>query len=206
MNEYIGAVTLVQAFNEIHRHQGFIEWEKWEILSRATDNKFQLDDTIKSNISLIQSSINTEKVIRITGHSGLGKTRLVLESFRETSLQKAIVYLNLEGSLDITEIKNYILSYQDSQDGIIVIDNCDVKSHMILSGIAKPTGSIKIITIGLDDSSSIQDLKIKIERNKQRTLIKDIIQNKIGLTHQPSDIEYINTISEGYLKTKLKGE
>lgn len=198
VNENIGAVTLVQAFNDIHRHQGFIEWEKWEILSRATDNKFQIDDTVKGNILLIQKSISTEKVIRITGHSGLGKTRLVLESFRGIGLQKSVVYLNLEGSLDITEIKNYILSYQDSQDGIIVIDNCDVKSHMILSGIAKPTGNLKIITIGLDDSNSIQDLKIRVERNKQRELVREIVQNKIGSTHQPSDIEYITTISEGY--------
>jgi len=198
VNENIGAVTLVQSFNDIHRHQGFIEWEKWEILSRATENNFQLDDTVKSNISLIQKSINIEKVIRITGHSGLGKTRLVLESFRGTHLQKSVVYLNLEGSLDITEIKNYLLSYQDSQNGIIVIDNCDLKSHMILSGIAKPTGNLKIITIGLDDSNSLQDLKIKIERNKQRDLVKEIVQNKIGSTHQPSDIEYITSISEGY--------
>ncbi|MBS1775502.1 MAG: hypothetical protein JSS64_04390 [Bacteroidetes bacterium] len=198
VNENIGAVTLVQAFNDIHRHQGFIEWEKWEILSRATDNKFQIDETVKGNIALIQKSISTEKVIRITGHSGLGKTRLVLESFRGIGLQKSVVYLNLEGSLDITEIKNYILSYQDSQDGIIVIDNCDVKSHMILSGIAKPTGNLKIITIGLDDSNSIQDLKIRVERNKQRELVKEIVQNKIGSTHQLSDIEYITTISEGY--------
>lgn len=198
VNENIGAVTLVQAFNDIHRHQGFVEWDKWEILSRATDNKFQLDDTVNSNISLIQKSINTEKVIRVTGHSGLGKTRLVLESFRGKDTQKSVVYLNLEGSLDITEIKNYILSYQDSQDGIIVIDNCDVKSHMILSGIVKPTGNLKIITIGLDDSNSIQDLKIRIERNKQRTIVKEIVQSKIGSTHQPSDIEYISTISEGY--------
>jgi hypothetical protein len=198
VNENIGAVTLVQAFNGIHRHNGFIEWEKWEILSRAKDNKYQLDDTIKSNISEIIKSINNEKVIRITGHSGLGKTRLVLESFRGTALKKAVVYLNLEGSLDITEIKNFLLSYQDSQDGIIVIDNCDVKSHLILSGIAKPTGNLKIITIGLDDSNSIQDLKIRVERNKQRTLVKEIIQNKLGSTHQPSDIEYISTISEGY--------
>jgi hypothetical protein len=198
VNEYIGAVSLVQAFNDIHRHQGFVEWEKWEKLSRATDNMFQIDETIKSNISLIRTSINSEKVIRITGHSGLGKTRLVLESFRGTSLQKAIVYLDLAGSLDISEIKKYIYSYQDSQDGIIVIDNCDVRSHEILSGIAKPTGNIKIITIGLDDSKSIQDLKIRVERNKQRVLVKEIIQNKIGSTHQPSDIEYITTISEGY--------
>ena len=42
---------------------------------------------------------------------------------------------------------------------------------MILSDVAKPTGNLKIITLGLDDSNSIQDLKIRIERNKQRELV-----------------------------------
>lgn len=198
VNEYIGAVTVVQGFNGIQRPQGFIDWNKWEILARATENKFQVDSTIFDNMILLEKSILTERVIRVTGHSGLGKTRLVLEAFRSSDLIKSIVYYNLEGSENIFEIKNYILSYQDSQDGIIVIDNCDVKSHLILSGIAKPTGSLKIITLGLDDSTSIQDLKIKIDRDNQRTLVKEIVQSKIGTTHQPSDIEYITTISEGY--------
>lgn len=198
VNEYIGAVTLVQGFNGIQRPLGFVVWDKWVILTKAAENEFQVDDTINNNILLIQNSIKSEKVIRVTGHSGLGKTRLVLEAFRYSDLKKSIVYYNLEGNENISEIKNYILSHQDTQDGIIVIDNCDVRSHMILSGIAKPTGNLKIITLGLDDSNSIQDLKIRIERNKQRDLVREIVQNKIGSTHQPSDIEYITTISEGY--------
>lgn len=198
VNEYIGAVTLVQGYNGIQRPLGFVEWDKWEILARATDNKFQADSIIAGNMSLLEKSILTEKVIRVTGHSGLGKTRLVLEAYRSSDLKKSIVYYNLEGSENISEIKNYILSYQDSQDGIIVIDNCDVRSHLILSAITKPTGTLKIITLGLDDSTSIQDLKIKIDRDNQRSLVKEIVQSKIGTTHQPSDIQYITAISEGY--------
>jgi hypothetical protein len=197
VNEYIGAVTLVQKFNGIHRHQGFVEWEKWEIHSRANENTFQIDETVRNNMSLIQS-INIEKVIRVTGHSGLGKTRLVLEAFRNTDLKKSVVYLNLEGSSDISKIQEYIISYQDSQDGIIVLDNCDVRSHLILSALIKTTGILKIITIGFEDNNAIQDFKIKIDRNEQRNIVKEIIQSKIGSTHQPSDVEYINAISEGY--------
>jgi len=198
VNLYIGAVTIVQGFNGIQRPQGFVEWNKWQILARATENIFQVDSTIVDNMTLLEKSILTESVIRVTGHSGLGKTRLVLEAFRSSDLKKTIVYYNLEGSENISEIKNYILSYQDSQDGIIVIDNCDVKSHLILSGLVKEIGSLKIITLGLDDSTSVQDLKIKIDRDNQRALVKEIVQSKIGTTHQPSDIEYITTISEGY--------
>jgi hypothetical protein len=198
VNNYIAAVTIVQGFNGIHRPLGFVEWDKWKILTRAAENKFQVDLIINRNIDLLQKSILIERVIRVTGHSGLGKTRLVLEAFRNTDLKKSIVYFNLEGSENTSQIQNYILSYQDTQEGIIVIDNCDVKGHLILSSIAKVTGGLKLITLGLDDSNSIQDLKIKIDRDNQRELVKEIIQDKIGTTHAPSDIEYINTISEGY--------
>jgi len=197
-NEYIAAVTLVQAFNGVARPFGFSVWDKWAILHKANENAFQIDKKIETNLNLLRESIVTEKVIRVTGHSGLGKTRLVLEAFRNNDLTNSIVYYNLEGSENIAELKGYILSHQDTQDGIIVIDNCDVRSHIILSDIVKPMGDLKIITIGLDDSKSIQDLKIKIERNEQRDVVKEIVLAKIGLTHQQSDIEYINTISEGY--------
>lgn len=197
-NEYIAAVTLVQAFNGVNRPFGFSVWDKWAILHRANENAFQIDNKIETNLKLLSESIVKEKVIRVTGHSGLGKTRLVLEAFRNSDLTNSVVYYDLEGSENIAELKGYILSHQDTQDGIIAIDNCDVRSHNILSAIVKPMGDLKIITIGLDDSNSIQDLKIKIERNEQRQIVKEIVQAKIGLTHQPSDIEYINTISEGY--------
>ncbi len=130
-NEYIGAITIVQGFNGIHRPLGFCTWEKWKILAKASATKFQTDTTISTNISLIRDSIKNEKVIRITGHSGLGKTRLVLEAFNESSLKHSLVYFDQEGNIDISEVKNYILNYQDTQDGIIIVDNCDIKAHSI---------------------------------------------------------------------------
>lgn len=198
VNEFIAAVTLVQGLNGIHRPQGFVDWDKWNVLSKAHETNFQIDDVVKNNMTLIESSITKEKVIRVTGHSGIGKTRLVFESFRNSSLKKSLVYLDLEGSENINELRRYILSHQDTQEGIIVVDNCDSRSHQILSGIAKPTGSIRLVTLGLDDIHAIQDLKIKLDRDNQRNLVKDIVTAKIGSSHNPSDIEYITTISEGY--------
>lgn len=98
----------------------------------------------------------------------------------------------------IAEIKTYLISSQDTQNGIIIIDNCNFKSHMILSEIAKSSGNIKIITIGLDDSDSIEDSKIKLDRDNQKEIVKEIIKDKIGLSHQGNDIEYLTDLCEGY--------
>jgi len=204
VNEHIGAVVLVQEFNGIQRMQGFITWNRWEILSKAKETTFQVDENISININSIREGIINENIIRITGHSGLGKTRLVLEAFREFGLQDSLVYLNLEGNSNISEIKNYIFSYQETQNGIIILDNCDASSHVALSEIVKSFGNIKIITIGLDDSNSIQDLKIKIDRENQRSLVREIVYEKLKTTHQPSDIEYICKVSEGYPGMAIK--
>jgi len=197
-NQYIAAVTLVQGFNGIHRPQGFKIWEKWYATSKANETAYQTNNIILTNIKLIQDSISSEKVIRVTGQSGLGKTRLVLETFRENPLMKSVIYYDLAGMNSIAEIKTYLLNYQDTQDGIIVIDNCDSKSHIVLSEIAKSSGNIKIITIGLYDSDSIEDSKIRLDRDNQKEIVKEIIKTKIGHSHQSNDIEYLSELCEGY--------
>ena len=196
-NKYISAVTLVQGFRGITRPQGFILWEKLNILNRFNENEFVADDTINANVDHIRGSIIEEKVLRVYGHSGLGKTRLVFEAFRDNDLQQSMVYYNHEGSTDISQIKNYILSHQEKQRGIIVIDNCDVKTHNILSNLVKSVGELRIITIGFDDNSSVEELKIKVDSKNQKDLVKEIIETKLP-DHKPSDKEYVNTISEGY--------
>ncbi len=198
VNDYIAAVTLVQEFNGIHRPLGFKVWDKWEETSKSKETKYQSNDIVLANIKLIQDSIITERVIRVTGQSGLGKTRLVLEAFRNSVLQKSIVYYDLAGMPSIAEIKTYLISSQDTQDGIIIIDNCDFKSHIILSDIAKSSGNIKIISIGPDDSDSIEDSKIKLDRDDQKEIVKEIIKDKLGLSHQSNDIEYLTDLCEGY--------
>ena len=197
-NQYIAAVTLVQGFNGIHRPQGFKIWEKWYATSKADETTYQTNGIILTNIKLIQDSISSEKVIRVTGQSGLGKTRLVLETFRGSDWKKSVVYYDLAGMQSIAEIKTYLLNYQDTQDGIIIIDNCDFKSHLILSEIAKSSGNIKIITIGLYDSDSIEDSKIRLDRDNQKEIVKEIIKTKIGHSHQSNDIEYLTELCEGY--------
>jgi hypothetical protein len=59
-------------------------------------------------------------------------------------------------------------------------------------------GYLKIVTIGLDDIRSIEDVKIKLDKYSQRDTVKNIIQHKLGDTRQQSDLNYIANLSEGY--------
>jgi len=203
VNNFISTVTLVQGFNNMTRPFGFRIWEGWEKHSKAKDNLFQTDENTNNNIDLIKQ-INDKKCIRVSGHSGLGKSRLVLEAFRESNLKNSVVYYDLEGGEDITGLKNFIISHQNAKEGIIVIDNCDSKRHIVLSSLVKDEGNIRIITIGFDDNASIDDSKIRLERDKQKKIVQEIVEHKIGDKRIDTDIRHIVGISEGYPAMAIK--
>lgn len=203
VNEHSSVVTLVQKLNDIHRPLGFRTWDELNIDIKADETPYQNTTVIDSNIQLIQSSIDSEKVIRIIGHSGLGKTRLILEAFRDKdatskALNQQFVYYDVGASANVGEIYNYVVSHRQNQFGIIVVDNCDVEAHNKLSEVIKPQGSLKLITVGLEDSRSIEDGKIKLNREDQRDLVRKIVEGKLSQSHNPSDIEYVTNLCEGY--------
>jgi hypothetical protein len=202
VNEYIRAILLVQEFNGIKRPLGFRSWEEWGVDIRVNESPYQKNALIDAWLELIQKTLIDENVIRIAGHSGLGKTRLVFETFRAENgglpLQNRMAYYDLGITANHDEITNYIISHRLQQSGIIVIDNCDIEAHQKLSSIAKPQGNIKIITIGLDDKKSLDDFRIRLDRNEQKDLVSAIVNLKLGTTHSISDREYIINLSEGY--------
>jgi uncharacterized membrane protein YheB (UPF0754 family) len=113
-------------------------------------------------------------------------------------LNQQFVYYDVGASRNSGEIFNYIIAHRQSQFGIIIVDNCDVDTHNKLSEIIKPQGSLKLITIGLEDSRSIEDSKIKLSREEQRDLVRKIVEEKLSQSHNPSDIEYVTNLCEGY--------
>ena len=201
VNEYIEAVLFVQQCNGITRPTGFITWPELGLELNEAETPFQSNATTDSNITTIRTAIENEKAIRISGHSGLGKTRLVFETFGPRSVQPAVtsglVYYDVGLTSNSAEISKYIISHRNKQHGTIVIDNCDAQTHQELSKLVRSQGNIKIITLGFDDSRSIEDPKIRLDRNNQRDLVSSIVEQKLG-SHDTSDKEYIKNLSEGY--------
>lgn len=201
-NQFLSAVVFVQRCNNITRPLGFRSWDELRFDVKETATPFQSNTVVEANILGIKTSIQNEKVLRISGHSGLGKTRLLLESFRPdvhlSIFPSDMTYYDVGMSANSAEIANYIVSHRNYQHGIIVVDNCDAETHDKLSEIIKAIGHLKLITIGFDSRRSSQDLHIRLDRNNQRDLVALIVDQKLSQSHSQTDREYIKTLSEGY--------
>lgn len=76
---------------------------------------------------LTQIRSNSEN-LRICGLSGLGKTRMVLEAFRDTSVKHLYAYWDCQNEADFEVIKKKLsFMFEHYQEMVLVFDNCDVE-------------------------------------------------------------------------------
>ncbi|MBK6543786.1 MAG: hypothetical protein IPG12_00650 [Saprospiraceae bacterium] len=197
VNENIGSVAFVQDLNDIRRLEGFRTWNEWAKTLEGAEVKYQRDATIDNNLSAIIDSIIIGKPFRLIGHSGLGKTRLALEAFRQIEFMRTqVLYFEIGINGQLVDLTNFIISNK-TKDGIIVIDGCDEEEHQILSGLVKKLSKFKLLTIDIANESNELSY-LKLERNFQREIVKKIIDDFLGLSHDQSDRDYLSNLCEGY--------
>jgi len=83
--------------------------------------------------------------VHITGVSGLGKTRLVMEAVRGQQFEPLVVYAP---SADQFEVVNLIQLQSQGRTSVVVIDECDGKQHELYAGILQTGANIRLVTIG----------------------------------------------------------
>ena len=86
--------------------------------------------------------------LRLTGVSGLGKTRLALETFRDSGRETLIVYLKADAT------PHTVLTHLLSQGriAIVVVDECTRDQHKSLAEMIPAGSGLRLITIGEQDS------------------------------------------------------
>jgi len=202
-NQYIAAILKVQQFNGITRPVAFRTWKEIGQDIREKETTYRPNTDLSTAMAAIRSGIMNDKVYRVHGHSGLGKTRFIYETFRPVDtavagLSDMFVYFDVEATGKLNDVAGYIISHRDKQHGIEIIDNCDAATHIKLSALIKPHEGLKLITVGLDDSREIVDPKIRLIRDNQKGLVQEIIDEKLDKTHTQADREYLGTVCEGY--------
>lgn len=113
------------------------EWEKYDDFLTPYETSQLLDEKIRE---LRNYFTGVKKIARIIGLSGLGKTRLALETFRpptdiRNDMEQQIrsnqtIYLDANSIEDIVPL---IIQWRNNNlTGIIVVDNCDLRLHQAL--------------------------------------------------------------------------
>ncbi|MFC3965464.1 hypothetical protein [Nocardia jiangsuensis] len=120
------------------------DFEVW-----SSSSRHQSDWVEKDRIRVIEELrkyIDTDAVIRVSGVSGVGKTRTVLEAIRGHDQVNLVAYI---GESDSLSSAVYIQDLaKQGRAAIVVADQCDSQKHETLAS-ALPSGSrIKLVTIG----------------------------------------------------------
>lgn len=173
--------------------------EDWKNIERNHNYHYASDENRAKNLdSLIAALGASRAAIRLTGASGLGKTRLLLEAIEKSQTidDSSVLIFNAPGYE--TEIKECIRSMvEDRADGLAVIENCSIDLHNHLAKEVNKTDCLlKLVTIGysneqVDDSIHIQLSPLTDDAIKQ-------VLSPILIGMDPSDIDRVARFAQGY--------
>ncbi len=142
----------------------FYNWKMWEKVLKL-DLVFEKTKYIEDIFSLIRTLNSPKTIFRLCGLSGIGKTRLLFESFRlgaddlPEEVTNKILYVDVKEDIDkniIATIKRFI---QQGENRILVIDNCPKQLHTDLIPLITIDGSnLSLITISINPDERVEEI------------------------------------------------
>lgn len=205
-NQYASAVIYVCASIGKPSVLGAKTWSEWASLPGMAAPEYVSNATLASNIDQIRAAVDSPKcVMRLTGLSTVGKTRLVFESFRpeedifdanEPAISLRVVYVDAEGA---TSLAQELSDLQRSQPyGVLVVDNCPLDLHKQLSREARREGSrLSLVTIDLNPAEAFDaDPVLRMEPLESETIVAILKMDFSSI--QDDELKRIAAFSQGF--------
>jgi hypothetical protein len=153
-------VAVLNVFSYIKRAMPYAA-QTWDMWSSYEENSFTyvMDDSLESNISRLRALLsNTGKVARVVGVSGLGKTRMALETFRPPNLttpdlsqqvlSDKVVYVDAASTTTENLVATAVSWRSSGFHAILVVDNCEVSLHNALAReAARSDSNFSLLTL-----------------------------------------------------------
>jgi hypothetical protein len=209
VNQYFSAQLFVMELLGRHPLLGLQTWEKLDAI--FPDKKYFSNDKLNGWVGEIRKKLTNSKknAIRITGLSGLGKTRLVLEALKtpddkndieQAGISDSVVYY--EASSNDSVIVQYIIDYRSSKNVTFVIDECSDRLHSkILSHVLAEDSNINLITICNepgDNAKTEAETEISLVPEDFKSVVKDMLNNTYKRKLSDNDISKIAEFAGGF--------
>ncbi|MGS0826798.1 esterase/lipase family protein [Shewanella sp. 0m-8] len=158
-------------------------YKDWFKLDRHHDLGYVKDSKTENNLKALESGLNSEyPLIRLTGLSGLGKSRLIIEYLALTknfSEDDILIYDGADDSKDILESINHAVS--DGVTGLVIVETCSIGLHHQISKIIPNKSKIKVITLNFYHETVSNGIQIKLDRLEQGMVKQLLTQNLTNL-------------------------
>lgn len=209
-NQYYPAVIYVK--ERLGQSIG-VYFKTWETWSGYDETKLQYvtDEERTTYMDFIRDElVKPQKVIRLIGLSGLGKSRLVFETFRppndvgldlnQEALNKMVAYIDCQGSDSYTIRTHVSQLIALNRHGILVFDNCSLETHEgLVREITQTNSKLSMISIDNDPSERSQTV-IRLNKLPDQ-IIKQIVESAFpNLAQNQIIIQKIIELSDGFPK------
>ncbi len=199
VNKYISAIVAVLNWIGRPLERGLKTWSDWSLHSEYQRFSFVADDDRKEVLASLKVLLTERgKCARIVGLSGLGKTRLAFEVFRDVDdhddLSKRVVYVDASANQSILGLVSDWV--QCGLEGVVVIDNCDVSIHdKLRREIQRTDSKLSLLTL---DYNLERDSQTDIVQLKQLSdeHIKQMLEPVYGKTIP--DLDRIVAFAQGF--------
>ncbi|WP_312905900.1 MULTISPECIES: hypothetical protein [Sphingobacterium] len=186
-----------------NKFRPFVVWKELdEKLKHPQQKKFiasEKFDEIKKNVR----SLSNLPCIRILGLSGLGKTRILLEIFRPEDENISLIFSNrllyvncndYQERINFTELISHIS--EKKKDAILVVDNCDLETHRLISRNLKDLALISIDSNPEETINTEDTNYIIIKKNDLASVVSQLVDNEFQNVGE-ENIEKIKNFSQG---------
>lgn len=199
VNKYISAIVTVLNWVGRPLEPGLKTWSNWSQHLEHQRFPFIADDDRKNALLNLKTLLNQpQKCARIVGLSGLGKSRLAFEVFRDVDemddLGKRVVYVDASTN---TSIAGLIADWvQCGLEGIVVVDDCDIHVHeKIRREIQRTDSKLSVLTLDFNLERSSHNVIIQLKQLPDE-FIKQMLETTYG--ERISDLNRIVTFAQGF--------
>ena len=173
--------------------------EDWKSVERNHSYRYATDEKRKNDFESFVAAMDLDRsVIRLTGASGLGKTRLLLEAIDASSSIDDSCALIFDAPGYDTIIKESVRGMvEDRVHGLVVIENCNTDLHNYLAREVNKTDCLlKLVTVGYSDEQVDESIQIQLSPLSDEAIKQVLSPILVGM--DSSDVERVARFAQGY--------
>jgi hypothetical protein len=168
-----------------------LQWHQWAWTATAARD---------AEIAQIRADLDAGRPVglRVSGVSGLGKTRLVMEALRGTAWEPLVAYVPSADEL-LPAFLAHTLHPQRAV--ILVVDECDARRHEKLVERVPVSSTIRIVTIGQDTAAPLSAPLLRPDPFSPNEIEEFLGTNKPALS--PEGRRFVAAHAEGNVRFAL---
>lgn len=199
VNKYISAIVAVLNWVSRPLERGLKTWGDWSQYSEYQRFPFVADTDRQVALKSLRDLLaENKKCARIVGLSGLGKTRLAFEVFRDvddhSDLSKKVVYVDASSNPSILGLVTDWVQF--GLEGIVVIDSCDISlREKLRREIQRADSKLSLLTLDYNLERSGQTEIIQLNQlpdEEIKKMLEPVYRDKIP------DLDRIVAFAQGF--------